>query len=299
MINKVEWTDFIYKLEAFGLKILEKIFLLIGLKWSSFISGLLMVLIGPLTPPSFLALRNLKKAMPELTFFQRFKIMLGMWNNLGKNIAEFVLINNMSFEEIQKYINIDDETQKNLEKIKNSKDGELIFTAHFGNWEIFSRIFEYLNVPTSGVYRPLNNKYVDEIVLKYRKRNKIVEMIPKGANGVMKLVRSLKEGRKILMLVDQRLSNGLNVKFLNNDAKTTDSIATFALKYNRKVYSTVVFRRSFSSFFDIKVEEFDVVNTGNLKEDIEATTIKINEKIEEWIRLKPEQWFWVHNRWKQ
>lgn len=298
MIDKKELADFIYKLQAFGLKILEKLFLLIGLKWSSFISGLILVIIGPLTPPTFLAMRNLKKVFPELTFFQRFKIMLGMWNNLGKNIAEFVLINNISFEEFEKYINIDDETKENLKKIKNSKEGELIFTAHFGNWEIFTRVFEYLNVPASGVYRPLNNKYVDEIILKYRKRNE-AELIPKGPSGVMKLVRSLKEGRKILMLVDQRLSSGLNVKFLNNDAKTTDSVATFALKYNRKVYSAVVFRRSFSSFFDIKVEEFDVVNTGNLKEDIEATTIKINEKIEEWIRLKPEQWFWVHNRWKQ
>ena len=299
MKNKKEWTEFIYKAQAFGLKILEKIFVLIGLKWSSFISGLIMVIIGPLTPPSFLAMRNLKKAMPELTFFQRFKIMLGMWNNLGKNIAEFVLINNISFEEFEKYINIDDETRKNLQKIKNSKEGELIFTAHFGNWEIFSRIFEYLNVPASAIYRSLNNQYVDEMILKYRERNKMTELIPKGANGIMKLVRSLKEGRKIFMLVDQRLSNGLNVKFLNNDAKTTDSVAIFALKYNYKVYSAVVFRRSFSSFFDVKIEEFDVINTGNLKEDIEATTVKINEKVEEWIKLKPEQWFWVHNRWKQ
>ncbi|MDD2839673.1 MAG: lysophospholipid acyltransferase family protein [Rickettsiales bacterium] len=298
MKNKTEWVDFIYRLQAFGLKVLEKLFLLIGLKWSSFISGLLMVIFGPLTPPSFLAMRNLKKVMPELTFFQRFKIVLGMWNNLGKNIAEFVLVNSISYEELEKYINIDEQSLKNLEKIKNSKDGEIVFTAHFGNWEIFSRIFEHVDISMSAIYRAMNNKYVDDIVLEYRKRSK-VEMIPKGQKGIMQLARSLKSGKKILMLVDQRLSNGIDVKFLDQDAKTTDAVATFALKHNYKVYSAVAFRRSFSSFFDFKIEEFDIVDTGNLKEDIEATTIKINEKIESWIKTKPEQWFWVHNRWKK
>ncbi|HSQ97153.1 MAG TPA: lysophospholipid acyltransferase family protein [Rickettsiales bacterium] len=298
MKKKTNFSDFIYKSQAFGLKVLEKIFILIGLKWSSFLIGLLLVIFGPWTPPSFLAMRNLKKVMPELTLFQRIKIILGMWNNLGKGIAEFILINSISYEELEKYINIDKESEENLKKIKNSKQGELIFTAHFGNWEIFSRIFAHLNIPISAIYRAMNNKYVDDIILEYRQKNKM-EMIPKGQKGVIKLARSLRSGRKILMLVDQRLSNGIDVKFLDRDAKTTDSVATLALRHNYKVYSAVVFRRSFSSFFDVKIEEFDVINTGNLKEDIEATTLKINKKIESWIRLKPEQWFWVHNRWKK
>ena len=89
-----------------------------------------------------------------------------------------------------------------------------------------------------------------------------IEFIPKGSKGIIKLARSLKNGRKVVMLVDQRLSNGIDVKFLNQDSKTTDAVATFALKHNYKVYSAVVFRRSFSSFFDLKVEEFEVVKLG-------------------------------------
>lgn len=298
MKEQTEYIDFIYKSQAFGLKILEKFFILIGLKWSSLLMGLLLVIFGPFTPPSFLAMKNLEKVMPELTLFQRIKIILGMWNNLGRGIAEFILINSISYEELDRCINIDRKSMENLKKIKNSKEGELIFTAHFGNWEVFSRIFEHLNIPMSAIYRAMNNKYVDDMILEYRQRNKM-EMIPKGKEGVIRLARSLKSGRKLLMLVDQRLSNGIDVKFLDKDAKTTDSVATFALKHGYKVYSAVVFRRSFSSFFDIKIEEFNVVNTGDLQNDIEATTLKINKKIESWIRLKPEQWFWVHNRWKK
>jgi Kdo2-lipid IVA lauroyltransferase/acyltransferase len=298
MKEKTKYTDFIYKLQAFGLRICERIFLFIGLRWSSLLTGLLFVIFAPWTPPSFTAMKNIKKVMPELSFIQRMKIILGMWNNLGRGVAEFVLFNNISYEELKKYINIDDESEQNLQKIKNNPNGELIFTAHFGNWEIFSRIFEHLNIPISAVYRTMNNKYVDDIILKYREKNKM-EMIPKGQKGIIKLARSLKEGRKILMLVDQRLSNGVDVKFLDQDAKTTDAVATLAIKHNYKVYSAVVFRRSFSSFFDIKIEEFEVINTGNLKDDIIATTTKINNNIGKWIRTKPEQWFWVHDRWKK
>ena len=72
------------------------------------------------------------------------------------------------------------------------------------------------------------------------------------------------------------------------------------MENNYKVYSIVVYRRTmFSTYFDIKVEKFDVIKTGNMQDDIRNTTIKINKEIENWIKLRPEQWFWVHNRWKK
>ena len=82
-------------------------------------------------------------------------------------------------------------------------------------------------------------------------------------------------------------------------SQTSDATATFALKYGYKVYSAVVFRRSFSCYFDVKIREFDIINTGNFENDVRENTIRINQMIEEWIRTKPEQWFWVHKRWKQ
>lgn len=297
MTERKKFTDFTYKLQAFGLKILENLFLLMGLRFSSFIFGTLFTIFGPLTPPSFLAMKNIKKAMPNLTFFQRLKIIFGMWNNLGRNMAEFVGFYSNNYGDLSKFISLDNKTINNLNKIKNSKNGELIFTAHFGNWELFSQIFAKYNIPFSAVYREMNNNYADSIVTKYREKSGM-EMIPKGQKGVIKLVRDLKNGKKILMLVDQRLSNGIIVPFFNIPSKTTDSVSVFALKYNYKVYSAVVFRKSFSCAFDMKIEEFEVINTGNLDNDIKCVTEKINKKIEEWIKTKPEQWFWVHDRWK-
>ena len=296
--ENTRFRDFIYRMQAFGLLILSKIFVLLGIRLSSFLIGTLFIIFGPLTKPSFLAMKNIKKVMPNLTFFQRFKIVLGMWNNLGRDLAEFIGFHSLKNEDFLKYINIDDESIKILEKMKNDNNGGIICTAHFGNWEIFSNVFRQYNIPISAVYRNLNNKYADDIVLKARAKNNL-EMIPKGQKGVIKLARSLKSGKKILMLVDQRLNNGITVPFFNIPSKTTDAPAIFALKNGYKIYTAVVFRRSLSCFFDVRIEEFEVINTGNFQEDVEKTTEKINKKIEEWIKLKPEQWFWVHNRWKE
>lgn len=290
-------TDFTYRIQAFLLRILEKLFLCMGIKFSSFFAGTLLMIFGPFTPPSFLAMRNIKKAMPELTFFNRLKIVIGMWNNLGRNLAEFVCFNDNNFKNLSDFINMDSKSLENLEKIKQDPHGELIVTAHFGNWEIFPRIFTNYNIKFSAIYREMNNQHANKIVVEYREKNGM-ELIPKGQKGVIKLARSLRSGRKILMLVDQRLKNGIVVPFFNIPSYTSDAVATFSLKHNYKVYVVVAFRRSFTCFFDIKIEEFEVINTGNLEEDIKNTTIKINKQIEEWVKTKPEQWFWVHNRWK-
>lgn len=297
-MNNIIVKDFVYRMQAFGLFILTKLFSLLGIKISSFLMGTLFTVFGPITPPSFLAMKNIKKAMPNLTFFERLKILLGMWNNLGRDLAEFVGFHNLDANNLSEYINIDKESDEILKKINSNSNGGIIFTAHFGNWELFSNIFVKYGIPISAVYRNLNNKYADDIVLKSREKNKI-EMIPKGQKGVIKLARSLKNGRKILMLVDQRLNNGINVPFFDIPSKTTEAPAVFALKNGYKLYSAVIFRRSFSCFFDIKLEEFDIIDTGNFQKDVEETTKKINKRIEKWIKTKPEQWFWVHNRWKE
>ena len=296
--TKKQIKDIIYRLQAIGLNILGKIFLLLGIRISSFIGGLLFTVFGPFTPPTITAMKNLKMAIPELTFFQRFKIVLGMWNNLGRDLAEFAGFHNEGQETLLKYVNIDAKTDKILKEIGADKNGAFLFTAHFGNWELFTEIFSKYGYPISGVYREMNNKYVDEIVLKYRQKSNI-EMIPKGQKGVIKLARSLKNGKKVIMLVDQRLRSGLTVPFFNLPSKTSNATAVFALKYGYKVYSAVIFRRSFSCYYDVKVEEFKMVNTGNFEKDVEENTARINQKIEEWIKLKPEQWFWVHKRWKE
>ena len=91
-------------------------------------------------------MKNIKKAMPKFSFFKRLKIVISMWNNLGRDLAEFIFFSGDNFDKISKYINIDQKSQENLLKIKNSNEGELLFKAHFGNWELLSQIFSHYNL---------------------------------------------------------------------------------------------------------------------------------------------------------
>lgn len=294
-----KFKDFTYRLEAFGLAILEKLFLVLGMPLSSHIFGTLFMIFGPLTPPTITAMRNIKLAMPELNFWQRLKIIVLMWNNLGRDLAEFIWFHKKDCGNILKYLHMDEQTIKNIDKMQESKSGEIVFTAHFGNWEVYAQIFCPRKIPFAGIYRPLNNEYANKLMEKYRDTFEDVVMIPKGKEGVIRFVKSLREGRKIFMLVDQRLSSGITVPFFNMPAKTVDSVSIFSLKYGYKVYSIATFRRGFSCHFDVVCEEFEIINTGDFDADVIANTEKVNRKIEEWIRKRPDQWFWVHNRWKE
>jgi KDO2-lipid IV(A) lauroyltransferase len=286
--------NFFYRLETFGLILFEKIVLIIGLRSATFIFGTLFMCLGIFTPPTFLAIKNIKMAMPEINFFKRIKIIIGMWNNLGKSLVEFVCLNDKN---VGKYLEVDEASMKIIEKMREEKIGTILFTAHFGNWELFPKLLKHFDLsPFFAVFRPLNNPFANEIMVKYREKN--IKTIPKGPQGTMKMYRCLKNGGKILMLVDQRFGNDAEIPFFNIKSQTSTATATFALKYGYKVYSAVIYRKGFSSKFKLYFETFTPIKTENLEADIIATTEKINKKFEEWIRKRPELWFWVHNRWK-
>jgi KDO2-lipid IV(A) lauroyltransferase len=294
------FKDFQYRLEWLGLELFKFLVLIMGMRLSSFIFGTLFVIFAPFTKPNFLALKNLKKALPNLTKFERFKIILGMWNNLGRNFAEFVFFAGKRIKNAEKFIHIDKKSKERIIEIKNNKDGILLFLAHFGNWEVISQIALLNNIFFTVYFRNTNNPYVSNIISKIRGETGF-KMIEKRENGTIKLIRSIRNHEKILMFLDQKLDAGVTVPFFNIPSKTSGILGTFSLKYNCEIYSILVVRQHFySCHFDIKIEKFEPINTGNFEKDVIATTSKMNEKYEEWIKDRPEQWFcWVHNRWKE
>jgi len=289
----------IYLLEGFCVKILFGIFKLLGIRISSFICGAVAMIIGPLTFPTFLAFRNLKKAIPELSFKKRFQIVLKMWNNLGSYIGEYANIYNMKKGEIFKYVSIGKSTKENIKKLKDSKKGAILFSAHIGNWEAGLKALEDMGVKNlKAVYRSLNNKCVDEIASMMRKSGNI-EIIPKGHNSALKLFRELKKGAKIVILVDQRLGDGIEIPFFNQPAKTVDSVGIFALKCDIPIYPIRIIRKGMGSDFELELsDELKVKKIKNLTKNVKNIMVQVNQVLEKWIRQYPEQWFWVHNRWR-
>lgn len=278
-----------YLIEALFTWTFFHLFSILPINISSSLGSFLARRIGPLLKVNKLAINNIKNAMPEKTDKEISNIIDGMWDNLGRTLAEFSHIHALSKEQYNKLTDIHgiDFLQQSLKH-----KGGIFFTAHFGNWEIAAKTGYIYNLPLSIVYRKANNPYVDKIIYNARKGYNLTP-IAKGASGARQIINTIKKGEMIAMLVDQKQNDGIEVPFFNMPAMTAPAIASLALKFNCPVYPTKITRKKGEKF---RVDIYPNINTDP---NISAYDfmVKINNMIEGWIRENPEQWFWVHKRW--
>lgn len=263
---------------------------------ASNLAGKIAIFIGKKIAVNKLAMRNLGKALPHLDSSQKNAVINDMWDNLGRLIGEFPHVCKMSANEILNYVKIDENSRKILDELIAKNQGGIIFSAHFGNWEIGPKILINYGIKVKTFYRPLNNPFVEKMTSSLRG----VEMIEKGSEGNRKLITALKNKEFILIMADQKVSDGEPIKFFHDDAITATSIAKIALKYDVPLVPGFILRVNKQFKFLLKIEkplEFNKINSLNS----EATnlTLKINQIIEKWVGENPQQWFWVHNRWKK
>lgn len=262
---------------------------------ASFIFGNLAVLLCPFIPTTYLVLKNLKYAMPKKSLLERYKIMFGVWHSLGRFAGEYFYIYNMKKNDIFKYVHIDNESKKLIEEIKNSKNGSLIFSGHISNWEVGSRALIDDEIRLNIVFRRSNNTLIEPKYTADLRENVGIKMIAKQDNAGFKMVKALKHGETVLLLMDQRdTTNGKLIDFFGKKAYTSKTLYTLCKKLNVPVYAARIVRKNGLVDFELKMERLDV--SGNLGED--DFLQNMNDVLEKWVREYPEQWFWVHNRWK-
>lgn len=243
-----------------------------------------------------LAYNNMTKAIPDLSHAQKLQVLDDMWDNLGRIVGEFGHIAKFGVEEAEEYYEMSDETKENLKKMSESKTGGIMVGAHIGNWEIGPKVFMKNGLDVSAVYRPLNNPYVDDLTT----RSRVAKMISKSIKGSRKIFQEIKKGGYVVILADQKVSEGEPVKFFHDDAVTTTSIARIALKYGVPLIPARSVRvgKDFKFVVEIK-KPIDFTKTGDIDTDVINLTRQINVQLEDWIKEYPSQWFWVHNRWKR
>lgn len=175
--------------------------------------------------------------------------------------------------------------------------GVLALTAHFGNWELFPIIGSIIKFPINIVVRPLDFKPLDHFIFNLRTRfgGKI---IPKE-RSIHTIIRSLHRGEIVVLLMDQNVDwyEGVFVDFMGHLACTSKGLALFALKTGAPVVPVFMVRET-SGFRAEFGPEILTVQTGDRQKDIENNTQEYNRVMENFIRRFPDQWFWVHQRWK-
>jgi KDO2-lipid IV(A) lauroyltransferase len=182
--------------------------------------------------------------------------------------------------------------------IHDEAGGCIFVTPHLGNWELMPYVSALIGIPLAIVIRPLDNPYLERAIFSSRISSGHF-MIPKK-NAMFSLERMLRKGKSIGMLPDQKTSRGLRVKFFGESATVTPVPAMLAIRHGRPVVVVAACRTKDPYFFEGFISDPiwpDPHNTDE-RSEILRITVEINLKMEEVIRRFPEQYLWMHNRWK-
>jgi KDO2-lipid IV(A) lauroyltransferase len=264
------------------------------LDWASGIGGWLARLIGPRLGITKRAEENLRRAMPELNEAERAHVIRGMWDNLGRVIAEYPHLNQFRLFDPKSRIEGDD--AGNILANRDPAQRYIFFSAHYGNWEIAIRTAAQAGFEVTGVYRAPNNPIVDRFML-WARGAEGGELVPKGDIAARKAFGALRQGRALCMLVDQKMNDGVPVPFFGRDAMTAPALAVLALRYDCAVVPIRMLRTKGAHFRMISEPPLVLPKTGNAEADRRALMVSVNGIVERWVREHPEQWLWLHRRW--
>ena len=268
-------------------------FKILGLKISLYLSSRIFLTFGPLFRSYKLVDKNLTKVFPNYKKSQKKRIFKKMWVNYGKLFCEYVYLKNFRHSKnYEKKITI--ENKNILEKIKISNEPVIFISGHFNNFELMAMYLEKFGINLAAVYRPLNNRFLNPLMEKIRKKYICRNQIKKGISGTRHLLQKFKNKSSIALMIDQRVSEGIRCNFFNTPALTTTIPAQFAKKYNAKIVPVYIHRLKNNDFI---MKVFDPISFDK-DEAIPSITLKLNLLLEKMILKNPDQWIWTHNRWK-
>lgn len=285
------------KKETRTTRIVFIIFKAIPLKIRGFLFKTLMILFYQFSEKNrLIVLHNLTRAFPEKDISELTKIARDCYKNLGIVAAEFFDILSMTKENISDWLEV--EGLENYLKAHEKNKGILSFTGHFGNWEIGAAAFAFLCHPLNIVYRTLDSPVIGGIVDRVRSYtgNKL---IPKGG-AARRIVRLLEKNENIGILIDQNVSwrEGVFVDFFGRPASTTKGLAALALQTEAPVLPSFISRKKDGEYRLVIGPEVEISRTGDYDRDILENTQRFTDIVEDNVRKHPEQWFWLHQRWK-
>jgi Kdo2-lipid IVA lauroyltransferase/acyltransferase len=268
------------------------IFKLLGVRYSSIISGKLLTFIGPLFRSQKVCYNNISIAFPKFNNQEKKVLLKKMWFNYGRILAEYMFIDKFRNSKLSQNILI--ENQEELDKINNSSKPVIFVSGHFNNFELMAMHLEKTGIDLAAVYRPLNNIFLNPLMENIRKKYICKKQIKKGISGTKELLKCFKQGSSIALMIDQRVSEGMECDFFNKQALTTTIPAQFAKKYGADIVPIYIERINENNF---KIKIYKSLTFGD-NDNLETITTHLNKILEQMIIKKPEQWIWTHNRWK-
>ncbi|MFQ5455680.1 MAG: lysophospholipid acyltransferase family protein [Nitrospirota bacterium] len=297
-IKKKAIRDIIWK----GIELLVKVSSLLPMKFNIKLGGIIGgISFLVLRKPKKNSLNNIKLALDNVkTEKERKRIAKESFKNLGRSLFEVLHSCRINEKNIDDIITLKGEEY--LKKERQNGKGIILIGGHVGNWELIVIALSLRGYKIKVVAAPIYDKRISDLIVRLRSHHNI-ETIIRGSRSAARQILSCLRNKEILaFLIDQDIPkvDGVFVNFFNKRCFTPSAPASIALKTNSKVMMAFTYREK--EIYRHKViihKPIQLIKTGNLKEDIVSNTGIFSEFIEKYIRLFPEQWVWMHNRWKR
>ena len=263
--------------------------------------GRILRRIGPLMREQKIGRANLVAAFPEKSPQQIETILAGVWDNLGRIGAEFAHLDHIWQHDPahpeQSRIEIEPRTHELFAQLRLDGKPALIFACHLGNWELPAVAADAHGLDAAILFRRPNSASANRIIEELR-AVKMGTLIPAGRDAPLRLAEALQNGQHVAMLVDQYLSNGVDVTFFGRKTKANPMLARLLRQVDCPIHGTRVIRLPNNRFRAELSEEVKPVRDASGQVDIQGTMQAITSVVEGWIREYPEQWLWLHRRWR-
>lgn len=285
--------DLIWRLEALGFDLIGALFALMPIDLASAVGGAALRFIGPMTGAHRTARRNLMIAFPAWDEAQRRRVLDRQWDNVGRLAAEFQMMGRLTAESGRlEVIGAD-----RLEAIRQGDEAVVFVSGHLSNWEVMPMMIARSGIRCQMTYRAANNPYIDRRIIRSRARYGVELFAPKGESGSREILEALRRGESVALMNDQKFNGGVAAPVFGVMAHTAPGPTRLALRSSGVLQPMSVQRTRGARFRVVVHEPIILERSADRAADIEQGVRRINAFIEDRVRERPHEWFWVHKRW--
>jgi KDO2-lipid IV(A) lauroyltransferase len=263
--------------------------------WISDVFARFMRKVGPWRREHRIGRANLAVAFPEKSPAEIEQILAGVWDNLGRVGAEFAHLDRLTVGDPLNlpYVKFD----ARFDRLRDDGKPALVFAAHLANWELPATMAAAFGLDAMVLYRRPNIGAIADAVIAIR-NNSMGTLVPTDFDAPIRLSRALEDNRHVAMLVDQYYVKGVEVTFFGRRCMANPLIAKLARQTECPIHGTRIIRLPDGCFRGEITDAIAPARDAAGRIDVQGTMQAITTEIEGWVREHPEQWLWLHRRWR-
>ena len=299
-LGRIGGSEFVERRVAGGMRFVFAWSAAVGRDRATRVAGRVARSLSRMSRENKLAAENLAAAYPDKSEAERARILSGVWDNLGRQTVEYAFLQDLvdGFDPERPHGGpIEVVGLEHLVALRDSGKRAILFGAHLGNFELTPALGAKLGLPVTALYRPPANPHIAAEIESRRSRY-LGRMVVSGQGAALEVADALKKGRHIGVLIDQRIDGGQVIPFFNRPTLSNPLVGVMARVFDCPVHGGYAIRLPNGRFRVVMTPALDLPRDGRGRIDAEGANIIVHGMVEQWIRAYPEQWLWLHDRWR-